>query len=116
MALDITVLHEPKVLAAIIQATGTIVGALIALTGLLITSKAILNRKTLKRHLLTAYNDLRVYQEVERVHVEMEIGRGNPSNLVRVRRLVSEEKGLRVSGTNAPSQVEQKVARLEGSD
>jgi len=109
-------LLEPRILSSLIQATATIFGSLVALVGLLITTNAIWNRRKLKTSLLEAYQDLRVYQEVERVHVEMNIGRGETSNMNKVRNIVFEEKGIRTSGKNSPAQVERKIARLEGSE
>jgi hypothetical protein len=103
---------DNQVLGSSIEAAGMIIASLITIIGLLFTSKVVLSRKALRRNLAEAYNDLRVLQEVEIVHYQMEITRTGTSNQRKVRDIVANEKGIRTSGNNSPAQVERKLERL----
>lgn len=103
---------DTQVIASSIEAGGMILAAIITMTSLIFTSKIVLSRKSLRLKLAEAYHDLRVMQEVERVHVEFEVGRNDKSNQRKVRDIVANELGLRVSGNNSPAQVERKLNRL----
>lgn len=102
----------PEILASTIEAVGMIVAALITILGLSIASRMVLSRRQLRIKLAEAYSDLIVLQAIETVHVDMEIGRKLPSNKRKVRDIVAEEKGMRVSGNNSPAQVTRKLAQL----
>jgi hypothetical protein len=100
------------VLGSSIEAAGMIIAAIITIIGLLITSNVVLSRKALRRNLLEALQDLKVLQEVEKVHYQMEITRSGTSNQRKVRDIVANETGLRTSGNNSPAQVDRKIERL----
>lgn len=103
---------DTQVLASSIEAAGMVIAALVTVLGLLVTSRVVLSRRVLRQKLMEAYQDMRVLQEVEQVHVEIEIGRSGVSNKRKVRDIVADEKGLRVSGNNSPAQLERKIERL----
>jgi len=103
---------DTQIIASSIEAAGMVVAALITVIGLLATSSVLLSRKSLRNRLAEAYRDLRVMQEVEQVHIDMEVGRVGISNQRKVRDIVAKEKGLRTSGNNSPAQVERKLERL----
>ena len=69
--------------------------------------------KKLEVKLLQAYKDVRFYQAVESVHVEMEIGRSEVDNKKKVRAIVRKEIGLDNSGL-APSQIDRAIERIKG--
>lgn len=102
----------PAVFSSMIEASGMVIAALITVLGLSIASRMVLSRRQLRIELATAYQDLLVMHEVEQVHVDMEVGRGQKSNKVKVRDIVANEKGIRVSGKNSPSQVVRKLNQL----
>lgn len=107
---------DNQVIASSIEAGGMILAALITVVGLFIASSIVVARKTLRIRLAEAYHDIRVMQEIEKVHVEMEVGRTGISNQRKIRDIVSREVGLRVSGNNSPAQVERKLERLNNID
>lgn len=111
--MTITTMLDPQITGALIQTAGTVVAALLALLAVLITSRILLDRKQLRRRLAQAYHDITVYQEVERVHVEIEIGRNGKSNQRKVRDIVFKEKGIRVTGRNTPAEVQRKLYALD---
>lgn len=108
-----TTVLDPAVSGALIQAAGSVVAALLAFLAVLITSRVLLDRKQLRRRLAQAYHDILVYQEIEKVHNEIEIGRTGKSNQRKIRDIVYKEKGLRVTGRNTPSAVQRKLYALD---
>ncbi len=103
---------DNQILASSIEAAGMVIAALVTVLGLVVTSRVVLSRRKLRTRLIEAYQDLRVMQEIEKVHIDMEIGRSSTSNQRKVRDIVADEKGIRVSGNNSPAQVERKLERL----
>lgn len=68
--------------------------------------------KEMKVKLLKAYQDVRFYQAVEEVHVDMNVGRGEGDNKKKVRAVVRKEFNFQNSGL-APSQVERAIEKFK---
>ena len=68
--------------------------------------------KRIKLKLLDAYHDIKFLQFVEKIHVEMNIGRGDKDNKRLVRDIVRKEMGLNHSGIS-PSKVQQRIEQLK---
>ena len=68
-------------------------------------------KKELSAKLLQAYQDIRFLQEVEKVHNELNIGRGESDKKVLARNIVRKETNFTYSG-NAPSAVDKNIAKL----
>lgn len=68
-------------------------------------------KKELTAKLLRAYQDIRFFQELEKVHNELNIGRGESDKKLLARNIVRKESGYCYSG-DTPSVVEKKIARL----
>lgn len=67
--------------------------------------------KKIKKRLINAYQEIRFLQAVEKVHLEMNIGRGETSNKNKVRSIVREELKIANMGWT-PSLIEKHLRRL----
>jgi len=68
-------------------------------------------KKEVNQKLLRAYQDIRFFQQLEKVHNELNIGRGESDKKVLARNIVRNEFGYTHSG-DTPSMVEKRIARL----
>lgn len=106
---------KTEVIVAIIEASGVIVAAILTSAALLFSAFAVFSKKRLRKMLKTALNDLQYFQYLEKVHVEMEIGRTGKSNKLMARATVRDETGLIHSGM-AMSAVKRKLQSLDSVD
>lgn len=106
---------KTEIIVAIIETSGVVLAAILTGAALLLSAFAVYSKKRLKRMLLTALNDLYYFQYLEKVHIEMEIGRRGKSNQLIARERVNKETGLTHSGM-AMGAVKQKLRNLQSID
>ena len=88
----------------LIKAASPLIAAVISGACLLLVSR----HKRMQEKLLIAYQDIQFLQAVEKVHVEMNIGRGENDNQRRVRSIVRKEMLIESSGIT-PSKVRRNI-------
>jgi len=93
----------------VLQVVSPVLASLVSGYCVLLSQRA----KKVETKLLQAYKDIRFYQEVEKVHIEMNVGREGLCNKKKVRGIVRKEFGIDNSGL-APSQVDRAIAKLKG--
>ncbi len=99
---------------AVIEALGQIVGAMVTVGGLIFIGLHITQRsRELQKELPRILRDLKTLYMIEQVHVEMTVGRGEPANKVKVRKLVEDEKGLRLSGRYTPARIDDLIQKAD---
>lgn len=97
-------LMEPTVFAALIQATGTVIAALIAALIASIVGRQFSGQQLLRTRLREAIDDIHFLLEVESAHSDLHIEAGDSSNKQRVRQLVR-SRGFTWSGRYTPGRV-----------
>jgi hypothetical protein len=103
------------IIIATIQAASVIFAAVISGLAIILSARAILKKKVLRRKLMAAYQDLAFMYEVEAVHIGMEIGRGETDNKIKVRNIVRSEKGFTLSG-KSKTEIQRELAALSTID
>lgn len=103
------------ILIAIIEASSIVLASIISGLAITLSARAILKKKVLRRRLISAYQDLLFLYEVEKVHIDMEIGRGESDNKIKVRNIVRTEKELVLSG-KSKSEIQRGLSALLSID
>lgn len=105
---------EP-IIIAIINACAVLFASIVSGCAIVYAARAVLKKKTLRRKLISAYQDILFLYEVEAIHTAMEIGRGEKDNKVRVRNLVRDETKLGLSG-KSKSEIKRDLSALSMID
>jgi conjugal transfer/entry exclusion protein len=98
---------------SLINASGVIIAAIITCLGVVVGATRIADRKKLQQNLMRAYKDIQALYLIEQYHTQMNITENGKDNKVHVRKLVSENEGVALSGKNTLSQVKRKIDALE---
>jgi len=107
---------QTEVIVAIITSSGSVFAAIVAGGAVLFAAKRVVDRKKLRLALVQALKDIQFLTEVEKAHVEINIGSNEKCNKVMVRDIVRREKGIDISGKNTLSTIRKRLAQLSSYD
>jgi hypothetical protein len=98
---------------SIINTSGVLLAAIITAVGLIIGAGKISKHIALKKKLLLAYKDIQALYTIEKYHSEMNVTANHVCNKTHVRKLVSDNEGLILSGGHTLFKVQRKISGME---
>jgi hypothetical protein len=100
-------------IVSIINSSAVLLAAIITATGLIMGAGRLSKHIVLKKKLLVAYKDLEAQYTIEKYHSEMNIAVNHVCNKTHVRTLVKEKEGLVLSGEHTLFKVQRKITSIQ---